>query len=246
LPPGSPSVGGGRPARDGGIPRLGASVPITAFIRAAPGRATMDEKSYLELLGKARSSLPENVGNKERWELPKPEIIPEGRMTILRNFREMLTATRREEAHLSKFLLSQIGTAGSVDGDRLVFTGKVPESKIKQVLGEYVETFVRCSECGAPDTHLEKDGRVGLLKCEACGAHKPIKVRKARAVGPDIREGGVVQVKLTHAGQRGEAKGEFGGYIFVVPGGQIGQSVWVKIRKLAGKMAFSELTQAPQ
>ena len=65
------------------------------------------------------------------------------------------------------------------------------------------------------------------------------------AQGPDVREGGVVQVTLTHAGQRGEAKGEFGGFIFVVPGGQIGQTVWVKVKKLAGKMAFSELTQAP-
>ncbi len=208
--------------------------------------AAMDDDSYLALLRQARANLPENVGNKERWQVPKPEVIVEGRMTLVRNYRTILDSLRREEEHVTKFMLSQIGTAGSVDGDRLVFTGKVPMAKVLAVLGDYVETFVRCSECGAPDTHLEKDGRVTLLKCEACGAHKPVKARKARAVQTGIREGGVYEVKLTHPGQRNEAKADHEGYTFVVPGGQIGQTVWVKVNRIAGRMAFSELTTAPK
>jgi translation initiation factor 2 subunit 2 len=206
----------------------------------------VEQNDYLKLLQKARATLPENVGNKERWKLPAPEIIPEGRMTLLRNFREMLTATRREQDHLAKFLLSQIGTAGQVDGDRLVFTGKVPNSKIQAVLDDYVETYVRCAECGAPDTHIEKDGRVAILRCEACGAHTPIKARKARRPEAAVKENGVYEVRLTQPGQRGEAKGAYEGYYFIVPGGQVGQTVWAKVNRLSGKMAFCELTTKPK
>jgi translation initiation factor 2 subunit 2 len=206
----------------------------------------MDQNDYLALLKKARSTLPENVGNKDRWALPRPEIIPEGRMTLLRNFKEMLTATRREQDHMAKFLLSQIGTAGGVDGDRLVFTGKVSESKMRAVLDDYVETYVRCVECGAPDTHLEKDGRVTILRCEACGAHTPIKARKARRQEAAVKEGGVYEVRLTQPGQRGEGKGAYEGYFFIVPGGQVGQTVWAKVNRLSGKMAFAELSTKPK
>jgi translation initiation factor 2 subunit 2 len=206
----------------------------------------MDQADYLKLLRQARTNLPENVGNKDRWTLPKPDVIPEGRMTILRNFREMLTSTRREQDHLAKFLLSQIGTAGSVDGDRLVFTGKVSPQKMQGVLDDYVETYVRCAECGAPDTHIEKDARVAILRCEACGAHTPIKARKARRQEAAVKEGGVYEVRLTQPGQRGEGKGAYEGYFFIVPGGQVGQTVWAKVNRLSGKMAFAELAQKPK
>ena len=206
----------------------------------------MDQNDYLALLQKARSTLPANVGNKDRWALPRLEVIPEGRMTLLRNFKQMVEATRREPDHMAKFLLSQIGTAGGIDGDRLVFTGKISESKLRTVLEDYVETYVRCVECGAPDTHLEKDGRVTILRCEACGAHTPIKARKARRQEAAVKEGGVYEIRLTQPGQRGEGKGAYEGYFFIVPGGQVGQTVWAKVNRLSGKMAFSELTTKPK
>jgi len=205
----------------------------------------MNEADYLALLKQARALVPQNVGNKERWSLPRPDVISEGRMTILRNFGEMLKATRREQDHMAKFLLSQIGTAGHVDGERLVFTGKVSNPKIQGVLDDYVETYVRCTECGAPDTHIEKDGRVAILRCEACGARTPIKARKARRPEAAVKEGGVYEVRMSQPGQRGEAKGSYEGFIFVVPGGQVGQTVWAKVNKLSGKMAFAELTTKP-
>ena len=206
----------------------------------------MEQNDYMALLSKARKALPDNVHNKERWALPKPDILPEGRMTLLRNFREMVTATRREEDHLAKFLLSQVATAGHVDGDRLVFTGKVLPAKIQGVLEDYVETYVRCAECGAPDTRMEKDARVSILRCEACGSHTPIKARKARRPEAAVKEGNTYEIQLTQPGQRGEAKGLYEGYVFVVPGGNVGQKVWARVNKLSGKMAFAELSQKPK
>ncbi len=210
----------------------------------------MDQDNYLALLRKARSSLPDNVHNKERWSLPQPEVIAEGRMTLLRNFAAMVTATRREADHVAKFLLSQVATAGHVDGDRLVFTGKVPPQKIQAVLDDYVETYVRCPECGAPDTHFEKDARVQLLRCEACGSRTPIKARKARRPEAAVKEGGTYQVTLSQPGKaatgKPEAKGIYEGYVFVVPGGSIGQTVWARVNRINGKMAFAELTLKPK
>src|SRR5687768_12444970 len=206
----------------------------------------MEQTDYMALLKKARSALPDNVHNKERWALPKPDILPEGRMTLLRNFREMLVATRRDEDHLAKFLLSQVATAGHVDGDRLVFTGKVLPQKILGVLEDYVETYVRCAECGAPDTHMEKDGRISILRCEGCGSRTPIKARKARRPEAAVKEGGTYEVQLTQPGKHGEAKGLYEGYVFIVPKGNVGQKVWARVNKLSGKMAFCELSMKPK
>ncbi len=218
---------------------------LTLKYRKSLGNA-MEQTDYMALLKQARANLPQNVGNKERWTLPKADLIIEGRMTILRNFRALLEATRREEAAVAKFLLAQIGTAGNVDGDRLVFTGKVTDAKLQGVLDDYVETYVRCSECGAPDTHVEKEGRVQILRCEACGARTPIKARKARRPEAAVKEGGVYEIRLSQPGQRGEGKGTYEGYYFIVPGGQVGQTVWAKVNRLSGKMAFSELTTKPK
>lgn len=206
----------------------------------------MEQNEYLALLKKARGALPDNVHNKERWALPKPDVIPEGRMTILRNFKDMVTSTRRPEDHLAKFLLSQVATAGHVDGDRLVFTGKVLPARIQGVLDDYVETYVRCAECGAPDTHMEKDGRISILRCEACGSRTPIKARKARRPEAAVKEGGTYEVQLTQSGKPGEAKGIYEGYVFIVPKGNVGQKVWARVNKLSGKMAFAELGQKPK
>lgn len=203
----------------------------------------MDKNAYATLLKQARSELPENVGNKERWSLPPPDIIKEGRMTILRNHMDIVKAMRREEPHVTKFLLSQIGTAGSVDGERLVMTGKVTDSQIMQRLQDYVETFVRCAECGSPDTHMEKDARVLILKCEACGAHTPVKARKGsrKEEGPQVKMGAVLTLTVAQNGPRGEGLVTLEGYTVVVPKTPAGTTVKVKITRITGRNAFSEV-----
>ncbi len=203
----------------------------------------MDSNDYEALLKSAREQLPENVGNKDRWQVPLPDLIKEGRMTILRNHMEIVKAVRRDEAHVTKYLLSQIGTAGSVDGDRLVMTGKVSEAQVTQRLQDYVEMFVRCAECGSPDTHMEKEGRVPILKCEACGAHTPIKARKGarKDEGPQVKMGAVLELHIEQNGPRGEGLVTMEGYTIIVPKTPAGSTVKVKITRITGRNAFSEV-----
>lgn len=201
----------------------------------------MDE--YLSLLDKARAQLPEVRASGERWSVPPAELIAEGRMTVLRNFREIVNEVRRDESHVSKYILQAIGTAGQVDGDRLIMTGRIEQSQVDGRLHDYVATFVRCAECGAPDTHLEKDGRIQVLKCDACGAHSPVKARKGAARLKDevrVREGNVIEVTITVQGSRGEGKVPVEGYTVIVPKTPAGTTLKVKITRISGKIAFAE------
>jgi translation initiation factor 2 subunit 2 len=198
---------------------------------------------YLKLLDKAREQLPENQANHDRWTLPVADLIKEGRMTVFRNFRDIVNGVRRDEVHLSKYLLSQIGTAGQLDGDRLIFTGKVGDSQVMGRLNDYVATYVRCPECGAPDTKLGRDGRVQMLHCEACGSASPVKARKgaSKAKGAfQMKEGAEVEVTIKRQGTRKEGLGEVDGYTVIVPKTAAGVVVKVRITRIAGKMAFAE------
>mgnify|MGYP001178454960 CR=1 FL=1 len=131
---------------------------------------------YQKLLDRAREGLEEVMSSSERFNPPTPEILHEGsKKTIIRNFTEMTDALRRDEIHLYKFLLQELGTAGTIDKRRLVLQGRVPEKKIKSRVVSYIETFVVCQECNRPDTDFLKSGRTLMLHCEACGAKKPIR-----------------------------------------------------------------------
>jgi translation initiation factor 2 subunit 2 len=200
---------------------------------------------YLALLAKARGALPENVGNRTRWSLPEPELIAEGRMTILRNLREIVQAMRREDSHVVKFLLTQLATAGNQDGDRVVFVGRINEENVRARLDDYVATYVQCSECGSPDTHLERQDRIQVLKCEACGAHHPVKARKAQRKTGDqsIREGAQFEITVQRQGKRGEGIATREGFTIVVPQTAKGQTVKVKITRIQGDLAFAELVK---
>ena len=132
--------------------------------------------NYDKLLDRAREGLEDVMNNEERFVPPTPEILHEGsKKTIIRNFSEIVDILRRDENHLYKFLLQELGTAGSVNNRRLVLQGRVPEKKIKERIKSYIETFVVCQECNRPDTSFLRTGRTLNLHCEACGAKRPIR-----------------------------------------------------------------------
>ena len=131
---------------------------------------------YEKLLERAREGLEDVMQNAERFSPPVPDIMHEGsKKTIIRNFSEIVDSLRRDETHLYKFLLQELGTAGSVNNRRLVLQGRVPEKKIKDRIKTYIETFVVCQECNRPDTSFLRTGRTLNLHCEACGAKRPIR-----------------------------------------------------------------------
>jgi len=49
----------------------------------------MDEQNYLTLLKKAKTTISKKVDS-NRFQVPKPEIIMEGKITILKNFKDIV------------------------------------------------------------------------------------------------------------------------------------------------------------
>ena len=131
---------------------------------------------YEELLERARERIPKDISERSRWTMPQPDIMIEGSQTILRNFSEIVDSMDRDANHVFQYLLNELGTSGSREQFRIMLKGKVPPKRIKEKIVSYVKTFILCGECKAPDTRFVKEGRTTLLKCQACGATRPVRL----------------------------------------------------------------------
>jgi translation initiation factor 2 subunit 2 len=205
----------------------------------------MPDDDYLSLLGRAKESLPETIEKHERFKVPEPEILLEGKITVVRNFGAIIDALRREPEHLLQYLLRELGTPGYIEGQRLVLKAKLTPQQVTDRILSYTETFVLCSECGRPDTRIVKEGRILTLECDACGAHRPVMVRRYShaAEKEGIKEGGVYDAFIEDVGRKGDGVAKLDKYIIYVPGTVKGARVKVKIQKISGNVAFAVVSQ---
>ncbi|MEM2943220.1 MAG: translation initiation factor IF-2 subunit beta [Methanomassiliicoccales archaeon] len=201
----------------------------------------MAEEEYLALLDRAKQKLPEKIEKHERFTVPEPDVFQEGKTTMIRNFNEIADALRREPTHLLQFLLRELGAPGYIEGTRAVFKAKIADSQIADRIRDYTEAFVLCSECGRPDTHIVKEGRILILECEACGAHRPVSVKKTTKVEEKtaLKDGDIIEVLIEDVGKKGDGIARLGNYIIYVPGTVKGIRTKVKINKVAGNVAFA-------
>jgi len=132
-------------------------------------------ENYEEMLKSAMEKLPKRTAEQKRFEIPRVVSFIQGNKTIIKNFGEILSALRRNERHLSKFLFKQLATPGNVEGGTLVLQRKVQHSMLQKKIEDYVKEYVFCKVCGEPDTMLMKEGRITFMKCEACGARSAIR-----------------------------------------------------------------------
>ncbi|QYZ79441.1 translation initiation factor IF-2 subunit beta [Methanofollis formosanus] len=197
---------------------------------------------YEELLKKAYANITEIGDNSERFHIPDAKVYLEGKTTVIENFTEIAGYIRREPDHLMKALVGELGTAGKIEGTRAVFNGKFDETMITSAIKKYVDDYVICSECGRPDTRLVKDGRVLLLKCDACGGHRPVRKRRARTeeATNQLEEGAVMDVTIGSISRRGDGVVKIGKYIMYVSKAKPGQTVKVRITRVAGSIVFTE------
>ena len=110
----------------------------------------MADDDYLSLLGRAKEKLPETIEKHERFTVPEPDVLQEGKITVVRNFGAIIDALRRDPEHLLHYLLRELGTPGQIEGQRLVLKAKISPAQINDRITTYTETFVLCSECGRP------------------------------------------------------------------------------------------------
>lgn len=86
-------------------------------------------------------------------------------------FLQICKTLHRQPKHLLDFLLAELGTSGSVDGNsQLIIKGRFQQKQIENVLRRYIKEYVTCHTCRSPDTILQKDTRLFFLQCETCGS----------------------------------------------------------------------------
>ncbi len=199
-------------------------------------------EDYEAMLERAIENLPDIETSDERFVIPSPRIFIEGKTTVLENFANIADILNREPDHLMKFLTRELGTAGKLDGGRAIFQGKFPKESIQSNINAYVEEYVICSECGRPDTQLVKTDRILVLKCAACGAHRPVKKRRAAiTTNKDaIEEGGEYEVRIEAVGSKGDGIAKLSKFTIFVPGAAKGDVVKIKVKRISGNLAFSE------
>ncbi len=135
-------------------------------------------EEYLNLLDRALGQLPSIKTNDSRFVIPSLKVFIEGKTTIFDNFDAVCDYINREKDHVMKFLLNELGTAGKRVGDRIIFQGRFSSEQVEHQIQRYMDEYVICWECKKPDSHFEKLERVWVLKCDACGAIRPIMKRR--------------------------------------------------------------------
>lgn len=143
--------------------------------------------TYQELLTRVFNTLrernPELTGERRRTVLKPPQVAREGtKKTVFTNFMDLCKAMNRQQEHVSMFLLAELGTSGSLDGQqRLVVKGRFLPKSFETVLRRYVSEYVLCPGCKSVDTLLDKDSvqRLMHLRCQQCGASRTVSAIKS-------------------------------------------------------------------
>jgi len=213
---------------------------------AAPSQAdTMPESDeYRAMLARAKARLPEAGSRRGRFNPPEADVLYEGKTTVWRNFADVVEVVRRDQQDMFQYMLRELGTSGNVDGRRALFKGRVVKKNIEDKLKAYLDAYVFCHECGAPDTKLAKEGRTLILRCEACGGHRPVAVRRVKKSSVDpraIQEGKVYEVLIEDIGKKGDGVAKLGNLTIFVTGAPKGAELKIIIEKISGNIGYAKV-----
>ncbi|WP_158058764.1 translation initiation factor IF-2 subunit beta [Halorussus halophilus] len=199
---------------------------------------------YSSSLDRAMDDVPDFEGSEERFSYPNADAQKDGAFTRLTNLSDIADALSRDVEHIHSALQRELGTNGKLEDGRARYNGSFSGSDFDHALDSYVEEFVLCSECGLPDTRLVSEDRTLMLRCDACGAFRPVTKRSSASQTQQrdaVEEGSTYEVKITGTGRKGDGVAEKGKYTIFVPGAQEGDVVQVYIKNISGNLAFARL-----
>ncbi|XP_024377588.1 eukaryotic translation initiation factor 2 subunit beta [Physcomitrium patens] len=182
------ATGDGEVDDDDDEPAEGIQLGISQY----PWEGSDRDYLYEELLGRVfdilRENNPELSAERRRTIMRPPQVLREGtKKTVFANFMDLCKTLHRQPEHVMTFLLAELGTSGSLDGQqRLVVKGRFAPKVFEGILRRYVNEYVMCNGCKSPDTILTKENRLFFLRCEQCGCSRsvaPIKAGYVARVG---------------------------------------------------------------
>ena len=130
---------------------------------------------YQKLLDRALEKLPAKKAGGERFEMPRLDVFIQGNQTIIKNFADICSKLSRDQKHVLKFLSRALAAPANAVNGRAIFQSKIQIKFILAKLNTYVKEYVICPVCKRPDTALIRQGKITLLKCQACGARNSLK-----------------------------------------------------------------------
>ena len=201
--------------------------------------------NYADSLDRALSELPERNTEESRLNVPDPEGETDGAFTRLTNLGDIADALGRDVEHVHRNIQGELGTNGQLEDDRARYNGSFTVADFEAAIDEYVTEYVACSECGLPDTRLVTEDGVDMLRCEACGAFRPVAKRSASTQssqsGPAVEEGTTYELEITGTGRKGDGVAEKGKFTIFVTGAQEGQTVRAIVERTSGTLAFARV-----
>ena len=93
------------------------------------------------------------------------------------NFVDHCNKMNRDYKHVLSFVLSELGTDGSLDGkNQLIIKGKYTSKKLESILKKYIGMYVACNDCRSPNTVLERDhiNKLYFVICKSCGSRRSV------------------------------------------------------------------------
>lgn len=135
------------------------------------------EELLQRVMDQVRSNNPELV-DKKRLTI-KPPVLKRvaTTKTIWINFADTCSALDRNPEHVFQFFMAELGTEGSIDGQRrLVIRGKLIDAYVESLLKKYIAEYVTCKMCRSANTTMTKDSvsRLHFLNCQDCGSSRSV------------------------------------------------------------------------
>jgi len=202
--------------------------------------------NYDDALDRAMDSAPDIQADAERLTVPDAQAQRDGAFTRLTNLEGIADTVSRDPEHLHRFIQRELGTNGQYEEGVGRYNGNFSGRDFDTVLGKYVDAYVLCGECGLPDTRLVSEDRTEMLRCDACGAFRPVK--KHRRTTDDrqetretVEEGETYELEIVDTGRKGDGVAKRGEYTVFVSGAREGETVTARIDNTSGSLAFAEI-----
>jgi translation initiation factor 2 subunit 2 len=201
--------------------------------------------NYEQALDRAMADLPDRSTEQSRLQVPDPQRQTDGAFTRLTNLGAIADAFARDAEHVHRSIQREFGTNGQFDGNQARYNGSFSVADFEAAIANYVEEYVTCSECGLPDTRLTTENGTQMLRCEACGAFRPVAKRGSPSskttTTPTLEEGKTYEVKIVGTGRKGDGVAEKGKYTIFVSGAREGQVVDIYVENISGTLAFARM-----
>ena len=129
---------------------------------------------YESSLDRAMDEVPDIESGGERLEVPDAAAQKDGAFTRLTNLSEIADTLGRDQEHVHRFVQRELGTNGQLKEGVARYNGNFSGRDFDAALDKYTDIYVLCGECGLPDTRLVTEDRTEMLRCDACGAFRPV------------------------------------------------------------------------